>query len=320
MAALAPRRTKGAFRSRAVEWEACGLDKPIRTDGFFLFGAPLNVTEYVIDPADNKFGQSTDTYWVAEADSEETPVIARLNAMMGPIVYFTVYPAAIVVGRPGLATERQFYKAWLFASGGKVVDPRNPGASTGGQTLAIAFNTDNRHSLRLPCFRAQPAAPYAGFQRETTGVVKLAPSTSASVVRGIGWRGERRSGRRGGKRGRERTRGDEQCADTPSNVITVRHTELQSSGPARRKCGPRGAPSVVKIAATTVAACRAEGTGSGYSPAPSTRGQSGFRLRSWLEGAQPFGSRFGRMSRCGEPSISKPTMNFFTVAERRSGG
>ena len=28
----------------------------------------------------------------------------------------------------------------------------------------------------------------------------------------------------------------------------------------------------------------------------------------------------GVRSRCGEPSISKPTMNFFTVAERRSGG
>ena len=28
----------------------------------------------------------------------------------------------------------------------------------------------------------------------------------------------------------------------------------------------------------------------------------------------------GVMSRCGEPSISKPTMNFRIVAERRSGG
>ena len=28
----------------------------------------------------------------------------------------------------------------------------------------------------------------------------------------------------------------------------------------------------------------------------------------------------GARSRCGEPSISKPTMNFLIVAERRSGG
>ena len=34
-------------------------------DGFFQFGGPLNVIRYVIDPEDNKFGQSTDTYWVA---------------------------------------------------------------------------------------------------------------------------------------------------------------------------------------------------------------------------------------------------------------
>ncbi len=125
-------------------------------DGFFLFGAPLNVTEYVIDPADNKFGQSTDTYWVARfLLDEETPVIARLNAlMMGPIVY---YPVVYLLRRssasvgPEWVMERQFYKAWLFASGGSFVDPRNPGASTGGQTLAIAFNkADNRHILPPP--------------------------------------------------------------------------------------------------------------------------------------------------------------------------
>jgi hypothetical protein len=47
-------------------------------DGFFLFGAPLNVTRYVIDPADNKFGQSTDTCWVARFElDDEIDVIAR---------------------------------------------------------------------------------------------------------------------------------------------------------------------------------------------------------------------------------------------------
>jgi hypothetical protein len=39
-----------------------------------------------------------------------------------------------------------FFKAWLFSLGGNFSDPWNPGASTVGQTLGIAFNkADNRH-------------------------------------------------------------------------------------------------------------------------------------------------------------------------------
>jgi len=40
-------------------------DSQYALDGFFQFGGPLNVTRYIIDPDDNTFGQSTDTYWVA---------------------------------------------------------------------------------------------------------------------------------------------------------------------------------------------------------------------------------------------------------------
>ena len=67
-------------------------DTQYALDGFFMFGGPLNVTRYVIDPDDNKFGQSTDTYWVARfLLDEEIHVIARLNGLMkGPIVYHPV--------------------------------------------------------------------------------------------------------------------------------------------------------------------------------------------------------------------------------------
>jgi len=126
-------------------------DSEYALDGFFLFGGPLNVTRYVIDPDDNKFGQSTDTYWVARfLLDEEIHVIARLNALTrGPIVY---YPVVYLLRRSSASVgakwvmEQQFYKPWLFSLGGTFFDPRNPGLSTGGQTLGIAFNkADNRH-------------------------------------------------------------------------------------------------------------------------------------------------------------------------------
>ena len=126
-------------------------DTQYALDGFFMFGGPLNVTAYVIDPDDNKFGQSTDTYWVVRfLLDEEIHVIARLNALMrGPIVY---HPAVYLLRRssnpvgPAWVMERQFFKSWLFSLGSKFYDPRNPGASTGGQTLGLAFNkADNRH-------------------------------------------------------------------------------------------------------------------------------------------------------------------------------
>src|SRR5450432_2018613 len=92
-------------------------------DGFFTFGAPLNVTRYVIDPADNKFGQSTDTYWVARFElDEEINVIARLNALVrGPMIY---YPIVYLLRRssasvgPDWIMEQKFYKAWIFSQGG----------------------------------------------------------------------------------------------------------------------------------------------------------------------------------------------------------
>ena len=126
-------------------------DTQYALDGFFMFGGPLNVTRYVIDPDDNKFGQSTDTYWVARfLLDEETHVIARLNELMrGPLVYYPVVHllrrSSASVG-PAWVMEQQFFKSWLFSLGGKFTDPRNPGMSTGGQTLGIAFNkADNRH-------------------------------------------------------------------------------------------------------------------------------------------------------------------------------
>ena len=131
-------------------------DSEYALDGFFVFGGPLNVTRYVIDPDDNKFGQSTDTYWVARfLLDEEIHVIARLNALIrGPIVY---YPVVYLLRRssasvgPGWVMEQQFYKSWLFSLGGNFVDPRNPGMSTGGQTLGIAFNkADNRQIFPRP--------------------------------------------------------------------------------------------------------------------------------------------------------------------------
>jgi hypothetical protein len=131
-------------------------DSAYALDGFFLFGAPLNVTRYVIDPDDNKFGQSTDTYWVARfLLDEEIHVIARLNAFTsGPIVY---HPVVYLLRRssasagPRWLMEQKFYKSWIFSLGGNFVDPRNPGLAVGGQTLAIAFNkADNRHISPRP--------------------------------------------------------------------------------------------------------------------------------------------------------------------------
>ena len=126
-------------------------DTQYALDGFFMFGGPLNVTRYVIDPDDNKFGQSTDTYWVARfLLDEEIHVIARLNELMrGALVY---YPVVRLLRRSSSSTgpewvmEQQFFKSWLFSLGGNFDDPRNPGVSTAGQTLGIAFNkADNRH-------------------------------------------------------------------------------------------------------------------------------------------------------------------------------
>jgi hypothetical protein len=128
-------------------------DSQYALDGFFQFGGPLNVTRYVIDPEDNKFGQSTDTYWVARfLLDEEIAVIARLNALMrGPIVY---YPVVYLLRRLSASadskwvTEQRFYKSWLFSLGGNFSDPRNPAVSTAGQTLGIALNkADNRHII-----------------------------------------------------------------------------------------------------------------------------------------------------------------------------
>jgi hypothetical protein len=120
-------------------------DSEYALDGFFLFGGPLNVTQYVIDPDHNQFGQSTDTYWVARfLLDEEIAVIARLNALMrGPFVYhpivYLLRRSSTSVGRAWVM-EQRFYKSWLFSLGGIFFDPRNPGMSTGGQTLGIAFN------------------------------------------------------------------------------------------------------------------------------------------------------------------------------------
>ncbi len=126
-------------------------DTQYALDGFFTFGGPLNVTQYVIDPDDNKFGQSTDSYWVARfLLDEEIDVIARLNALMrGPMVS---YPMVYLLRRssasagPAWVMEQRFAKSWLFSLGGNFTDPRHPGMSTGGQTLGLAFNkADNRH-------------------------------------------------------------------------------------------------------------------------------------------------------------------------------
>ena len=126
-------------------------DSQYALDGFFQFGGPLNVTQYVIDPNDNTFGQSTDTYWVARfLLDEEIYVISRLDALLrGPMIY---YSAVYLLRRLSTSadsrwvTERMFFKAWLFSLGGNFSIPWNPGASTVGQTLAIAFNkADNRH-------------------------------------------------------------------------------------------------------------------------------------------------------------------------------
>ena len=120
-------------------------DSEYALDGFFLFGGPLNVTQYVSDPDHNQFGQSTDTYWVARfLLDEEIAVIARLNALMrGPFVYhpfvYLLRRSSASVG-PAWVMEQRFYKSRLFSLGGNFFDPRNPGMSTGGQTLGIAFN------------------------------------------------------------------------------------------------------------------------------------------------------------------------------------
>ena len=126
-------------------------DTQYALEGFFLFGGPLNVTRYVIDPDDNKFGQSTQTYWVARFMlDEETHVIARLNTLIrGP---FKSFPVVYLLRRssasvgPEWVMEERFYKSWLFSLGGNFFDPYNPGLGWGGQTLGIAFNkADNRH-------------------------------------------------------------------------------------------------------------------------------------------------------------------------------
>lgn len=131
-------------------------DSQYALDGIFLFGGPLNVSRYVIDPDDNKFGQSTDTYWVARfLLDEEIHVVARLNALMrGPIVH---HPVLYLLRRssasigPRWVIEQKFYKSWLFSLGGNFYDPRNPGLSEAGQTLGIAFDkADNRHVFPRP--------------------------------------------------------------------------------------------------------------------------------------------------------------------------
>jgi hypothetical protein len=128
-------------------------DTQYALEGFFLFGGPLNVTRYVIDPDDNKFGQSTETYWVARFMlDEEIDVIARLNTLIrGPFksfpVLYLLHRSSASVG-PEWVMEERFYKSWLFSMGGNFVDPYNPGAGGAGQTLGIAFNkANNRHIL-----------------------------------------------------------------------------------------------------------------------------------------------------------------------------
>jgi hypothetical protein len=132
-----------------------GWNSQYALDGFFLFGAPLNVTRYVIDPADSKFGQSTDTYWVARFElDEEIGVIARLNDLSRRS---TIYPVVSLLRRssasvgPEWVMEQKFYKAWIFSQGGNFFDPRNPGVTGGAQTLSLAFNkADNRQIRPAP--------------------------------------------------------------------------------------------------------------------------------------------------------------------------
>jgi hypothetical protein len=96
-------------------------DSQYALDGFFQFGGPLNVTRYIIDPDDNTFGQSTDTYWVARfLLDEEIYVISRLDALLrGPMVY---YPAVYLLRRLSASadskwvTERMFFKTGFFHS------------------------------------------------------------------------------------------------------------------------------------------------------------------------------------------------------------
>jgi hypothetical protein len=120
-------------------------DSQYALDGFFQFGSPLNVTEYVIDPDDNKFGKSTDTYRVARfLLDEEIAAIGRLHALVnGPIVHYPVVyllrQSSATVGAKWVM-EQKFYKSWLFSLGGNFVDPRRPGWSIGGQTLEIGFD------------------------------------------------------------------------------------------------------------------------------------------------------------------------------------
>jgi hypothetical protein len=107
----------------------------------------------VIDPADNKFGQSTDTYWVARFElDEEINVIARLNALArGATIY---YPVIYLLRRssasvgPEWVMEQKFYKSWIFSQGGNFYDARNPGLSGGAQTLGLAFNKADNHQIR----------------------------------------------------------------------------------------------------------------------------------------------------------------------------
>ena len=128
-------------------------DTQYALEGFFMFGGPLNVTQYVIDPNDNKFGQSTDTYWVARFElDEEINVIARLSALArGSMIY---YPVVYLLRRssasvgPEWIMEQKFYKSWIFSQGGTFYDPRNPGVSGGAQTLGLAFHKADNPQIR----------------------------------------------------------------------------------------------------------------------------------------------------------------------------
>ena len=125
-------------------------------DGFFQFGGPLNATRYVIDPNDNRFGRSTDDYWVARfLLDEDIAVIERLRSLIeGPMTH---YPILYRMRRRSPAAdttwlmEHQFYKDWLYGMTNEFFDPRYPGPSEGGQALEIAFNrVDNPQIVAGP--------------------------------------------------------------------------------------------------------------------------------------------------------------------------
>ncbi len=115
--------------------------------GIYTFGDCLNVHRYAIDPNDNRFGQSTDDYYVAHflLDNDRN-IELRLNMKMkGPIQYFPVlrllrrtYISS--ASYPQWAQEKMLFKPWLFGITRNYANPNSGFRSWGdGPTLAIAF-------------------------------------------------------------------------------------------------------------------------------------------------------------------------------------